>query len=51
MLLPYEDFIKDGEYPADGNIQPGPFTKILEPLIAPLRTRPLREDTADKQAR
>lgn len=39
MLLTYEDFIEGGKYTNEANFRPGPFSRTLEPLIAPLRTR------------
>ena len=39
MLLTYEDFIEGGRYPDDGDVRPGPFRRVLEPLFAPLRDR------------
>jgi len=39
MLLTYEDFIEGGKYTNDSEIRPGPFRRVLEPLISPLRDR------------
>lgn len=39
MLLTYEDFIEGGKYTNERDLRPGPFSRVLEPLIAPLRNR------------
>ena len=40
MLLTYEDFIEGGKYPEDGDVRPGAFSRVVDPLISPLRGRP-----------
>lgn len=39
MLLTYEDFIEGGKYTNENDLRPGPFSRALEPLVAPLRNR------------
>jgi hypothetical protein len=39
MLLRYEDFIEGGRYPDDGDVRPGPFRRVLEPLVEPLKNK------------
>ena len=39
MLLTYADFIEGGKYPDDGVIRPGPFSKVLTPLVLSVRER------------
>lgn len=47
MLLTYEDFIEGGEYPKNGNMRPGPFRRVLEPLVSALSER-RRQPTENK---
>jgi hypothetical protein len=37
MLLTYEDFIEGGKHPDDGDIRPGPFSRVLNPLVSSLK--------------
>lgn len=40
MLLTYEDFVEGGKTPDQDEVfRPGPFLKVLEPLVAPIREK------------